>query len=79
VAAPRGLTRDAQVLTIRATIQPTVALGTIVANQGTVQFDANCNGTNEAFTLTDDPGKPGASDPTSFVVVSPSLDFYYWK
>ncbi len=63
-------------LTIHATIKPTVALGTTVANQGTVYYDADGNGTNEATTLTDDPGKPGANDPTSFVVVSPPMALY---
>jgi uncharacterized repeat protein (TIGR01451 family) len=63
-------------VTIHATIQPTVALDSTIANQATVSYDADGNGTNEAFTLTDDPGKPGASDPTSFVVVSPTMDFY---
>jgi uncharacterized repeat protein (TIGR01451 family) len=63
-------------ITIHATIQPTVALGTTVANQATIYYDADANGTNEATTLTDDPDKPGANDPTSFVVVGPPTDFY---
>jgi uncharacterized repeat protein (TIGR01451 family) len=63
-------------VTIRATIQPTVALGTTIANQATVSYDADGNGTNDATTLTDDPDEPGANDSTSFVVVSPTMDFY---
>jgi len=63
-------------VTIHATIQPTAALGTTVANQATVNYDADANGTNESTTLTDDPDKPGANDPTSFVVVSPAMDFH---
>ena len=63
-------------ITVHATIQPTVALGTTVANQATISYDAEANGTNEATTLTDDPNEPGADDPTSFLVVSPPADFY---
>jgi uncharacterized repeat protein (TIGR01451 family) len=63
-------------VTVRATIGPTVALGAAIANQGTIHYDADGNGTNESATPTDDPGAPGATDPTSFVVVSPTMDFY---
>jgi uncharacterized repeat protein (TIGR01451 family) len=63
-------------ITIHATIQPRLALGATIANQATVSYDADGNGTNEAATLTDDPDKPGANDPTSFVIVSPTMDFY---
>jgi uncharacterized repeat protein (TIGR01451 family) len=63
-------------ITIHATIQPTVALGTTISNQGTIYYDADGNGTNEATTLTDDPAAPGANDPTSFIVVSPAMDFH---
>jgi uncharacterized repeat protein (TIGR01451 family) len=63
-------------ITIHATIKPTVALGTTIANQATISYDADANGTNESTTLTDDPDKPGANDPTSLVVVSPPTDFY---
>ena len=40
-------------------------------NQGTVNYDSDGNGTNEATGPTDDPGIGGATDPTSFIVVSP--------
>jgi len=63
-------------LTIHATVGPTAALGATLVNQASVSYDADGNGTNEAATLTDDPEKPGASDPTSFVVVSPPTAFY---
>ena len=63
-------------ITIHATIQPTVALGTTISNQATVSYDADANGSNEATTPTDDPDQPGANDPTSFVVVSSAMDFY---
>jgi fimbrial isopeptide formation D2 family protein len=63
-------------ITVNATINPTVALGTTVSNQATVSYDADVNGTNESTALSDDPGVAGASDPTDFVVVSPTMDFY---
>jgi len=63
-------------ITIRATIKPTVALGTSVANQATAHYDADGNGSNEATALTDDPAKPGANDPTLFLVVSPPQSLY---
>ncbi len=63
-------------ITINATVSPTTALGTTVANQGMVYYDADGNGTNEAVAPTDDPGQPGTSDPTSFVVVSPPMALY---
>src|SRR6185295_1339273 len=62
-------------ITINATILPSAA-GTTVSNQGTIAFDADGNGTNEATAQTDDPGTPGAANPTSFAVaaaVGPSI------
>jgi len=53
-------------ITITAMIVP-AASGTIT-NQGTVSYDGDANGTNEATRPTDDPSVGGASDPTSFVV-----------
>jgi uncharacterized repeat protein (TIGR01451 family) len=58
-------------ITITATINAGTALTTI-ANQGTVNYDADGNGVTEANRLTDDPGIGGASDPTSFFVLSPA-------
>jgi hypothetical protein len=46
-------------------------VGRPIANQGTVFYDADGNGTNESSALTDDPGQPGAQDPTAFVVAAP--------
>lgn len=46
------------------------AAGSEVSNQGTIAFDADNNGTNEAMNLTDDPTKPGAEDPTTIQVAS---------
>ena len=54
-------------ITIRATILPSAA-GTTVSNQGTIAFDGDGNGTNEATGRTDDPGLGGASDPTLILV-----------
>jgi uncharacterized repeat protein (TIGR01451 family)/fimbrial isopeptide formation D2 family protein len=54
-------------ITINATVLQS-AQGTTVSNQGTINFDADGNGTNEASVQTDDPGLPGANDPTSFAV-----------
>jgi uncharacterized repeat protein (TIGR01451 family) len=58
-------------ITITATIN-NVPDGTIVSNQGTINYDADGNGTNEASRVTDDPSVGGASDPTNFAVNSKS-------
>jgi uncharacterized repeat protein (TIGR01451 family) len=53
------------------TINATVNAGTqgqTISNQGTISFDADANGSNEATASTDDPGTPAANDPTSFSV-----------
>jgi hypothetical protein len=54
-------------ITITATILPSAA-GMTVSNQGTIAFDADGNGTNEATAQTDDPAAQGAANPTTFVV-----------
>ena len=54
-------------ITITATIN-NVPDGTSVSNQGTISYDADGNGTNEASRLTDDPSIAGPSDPTTFKV-----------
>jgi uncharacterized repeat protein (TIGR01451 family) len=59
-------------ITIPATVNPGHE-GATVSNQGTISFDADSNGTNEAMVLTDDPGVAGASNPTTFVVQSGSF------
>jgi uncharacterized repeat protein (TIGR01451 family) len=58
----------AATITITATLLD-VPVGTTVSNQGTTFFDADGDGTNESAAATDDPGPPGAEDPTLFVVV----------
>ena len=55
-------------ITITATINAGTA-GTTISNQGSLSFDADLNGTNEASGVTDDPAVGGASDPTSFNVL----------
>ncbi len=63
-------------LTIHATIEATEGLGATVSSQGTAHYDADGSGTNEATALTDEPNMPGSNDPTTFIVVSPPMDFY---
>ncbi len=52
-------------ITINATIANT--LGT-VTNQGTVNFDADGNGSNESSATTDDPTVGGANNATTFAI-----------
>ena len=66
-------------ITIHATVGA-VAAGTAVSNQGTISFDADGDGTNEASAVTDDPGTAAQDDPTTFtaqqqaVLEVPTLD-----
>jgi uncharacterized repeat protein (TIGR01451 family) len=57
--------------TVTITIDATIGLATTgdVSNQGTINFDADGNGTNESSTTTDDPVPAGANDPTTITVV----------
>ncbi len=59
-------------ITITATINAGTQ-GTTISSQGTVSYDSNNDGTNDASSLTDDPAVGGASDPTSFVVGAASV------
>jgi uncharacterized repeat protein (TIGR01451 family) len=54
-------------ITINATISP--ALVGLVRNQANVYFDADGNGSNEAFMRTDDPATVAPADATDFTVV----------
>jgi uncharacterized repeat protein (TIGR01451 family) len=54
-------------ITINATVNGS-ACGTSVSNQGTINYDADNNGSNETAGLTDDPGTAAPNDPTSFAV-----------
>jgi uncharacterized repeat protein (TIGR01451 family) len=56
-------------VTITARISDTAG-GQTITNQGTINFDADGNGSNESTVPTDDPALPGATDPTSFDVAS---------
>jgi uncharacterized repeat protein (TIGR01451 family) len=57
---------DAVTIVITATIKAGTE-GQTVSNQGTINYDADGNGTNEASTQTDDPSTSGA-DATVFTV-----------
>ncbi|HBL28894.1 MAG TPA: hypothetical protein DD490_18830, partial [Acidobacteria bacterium] len=54
-------------ITINATILASAA-GTTVSNQGTISYDADANGSNEATAQTDDPGVAGTGNPTAIQV-----------
>ena len=58
-------------ISIDATINAGTA-GTNISNQGTLAFDANRDGTNEAAGVTDDPNTPAVDDPTVFGVPTPT-------
>jgi len=58
-------------ITITATI--TAGPGTTISNQGTIAYDADGNGTNEATAMTDDPATAGGANPTSFQVAAQSI------
>ena len=53
-------------ITIDAVIDAGAAPGTTISNQGTIAYDADGNGTNEASAVTDDPGTAAEDDPTFF-------------
>jgi uncharacterized repeat protein (TIGR01451 family) len=58
---------------VTLTITATVNAGTVgqtVSSQGTFNYDADHNGSNEASRLTDDPGITGTANPTAFVVAN---------
>jgi fimbrial isopeptide formation D2 family protein/uncharacterized repeat protein (TIGR01451 family) len=57
-------------ITITATIN---SCGPTISNQGTISYDADANGTNEATHVTDDPGTQAANDPTVFNVTQGAL------
>lgn len=55
------------VLSIEATILAGTG-GQSVSNQGTIAYDSDANGDNDAATVTDDPAAAGGADPTVFLV-----------
>ncbi len=58
-------------ITITATILASAA-GETVSNQGSISYDSDGNGTNDATAVTDDPGVGGPADPTNFTVAATS-------
>ncbi|HEX4953669.1 MAG TPA: IPTL-CTERM sorting domain-containing protein [Thermoanaerobaculia bacterium] len=60
-------------ITIDATINAGT-LGQTISNQGTINFDADGNGTNESTTSTDDPAAGGQLDPTDLIVGGNALE-----
>jgi uncharacterized repeat protein (TIGR01451 family) len=59
-------------ISIQATIRPDIAPGTVITNQGTISYDADGNGTNEATNVTDDPSTAGSGNATGFAVAAPA-------
>jgi len=57
-------------LTFNVTVNQNLKNGTIVSNQGTVHWDSNEDGTNDATELTDDPAVLGDHNPTNVTVIN---------
>jgi uncharacterized repeat protein (TIGR01451 family) len=55
-------------IVIDATIEAGTA-GTTISNQATIRFDSDGDGTNDATTVSDDPGPAGPDDPTDLEVL----------
>ncbi|HEX8410119.1 MAG TPA: lamin tail domain-containing protein [Thermoanaerobaculia bacterium] len=60
-------------ITINAIIRLDATAGTTVSNQGTINYDADGNGTNESTRPTDSPATGGTSDATIFTVGAAAL------
>ena len=56
-------------ITIQTTIRSNAPLGISITNQGTIRYDADGNGSNEATAVTDDPGTAAGDDGTGFIVL----------
>ncbi len=56
-------------IAINASIDANVVSGTTIINQGTINFDADGNGTNEATAVTDNPATGAPGDGTGFAVL----------
>lgn len=61
-------------ITIHATKDDDIADGALIVNQGTVHFDADGNGSNEATATTDDPSTAAANDGTTLVIEGGSVE-----
>jgi uncharacterized repeat protein (TIGR01451 family) len=59
-------------ITIVAHIDTPIAAGTTISNQGTANYDADGNGTNESSTQTNDPSTSASGDATTFAISSPA-------
>ena len=62
---------------VTITIDATIDVGTTGAqlvNQGTLNYDSDNNGSNDATGVTDDPSVPGGGDGTGFGVGAPIVD-----
>ena len=66
---------------VTITITATIGSGAsgVISNQGSVSYDSDANGTNDATALTDDPGTGPANDPTSFTVGAGQADLSITK
>ena len=55
---------------VTITINATVNAGAFgqINNQGTINYDTNGDGSNDASALTDNPAAPGPADPTGFLI-----------
>lgn len=60
-------------ITVEATIPESTPLETAIANQGTIQYDADGLSTNDATRPTDDPATADPEDPTVFLVLPASV------
>ncbi len=69
-----GLAAGASVtITIQATVSASATSFQTISNQGTVFFDNDGDGVNEATDQTDDPSIAGVDNPTTFVVAAQSI------
>ncbi|MEO8276651.1 MAG: hypothetical protein ABI639_10540, partial [Thermoanaerobaculia bacterium] len=59
---------DSVTITIEATVLSGTASGTVVTNQGSVAYDSDGDGVNDATTSTDDPATGAPADATVFTV-----------
>ena len=61
-------------ITINATVRSDATPGTTVSNQGTINYDADGNNTNESTRQTDAATAPGgATDATTFTISAPAV------
>jgi uncharacterized repeat protein (TIGR01451 family) len=59
-------------ITFCVSVDLDVPPGTVISNQGTVNYDSNGDGINDAQKLTDDPATPPIGDPTVLITASPA-------